>query len=183
MTLPQVGAALNDKLTRSAYSRSSFHVSRVALPRATNHRTDKVKNLAGAKFTLEGDSGLRLSFTIMLHSATGRVWIFSALLASVFVSASRCKKSYTPKLFGLGTNATIDGLRKYSSRPITLDASSPVLTLDYGNVVGGWPFVEVDKPESAVQIELKYSEPFVGLALPQGDGPWYALHPAQCHLS
>lgn len=92
-----------------------------------------------------------------------------ALLASRLASA---QDAYTPNLYRLGSDVTIYGLQEYQGNPITLDNSSPVLTLDYGTVVGGFPYIEVDSPDSAVQIELKYSEPFVGLALPQGDGPW-----------
>ena len=80
---------------------------------------------------------------------------------------------YIPKLYHVGQNASLDGLSKYTGRDVTLDSSSPVLTLDYGSEVGGFPWVEVESPDGPVQIELKYSEPFDGLGMPYGDGPWY----------
>lgn len=56
---------------------------------------------------------------------------------------------------------------------MTLDSSTPVLTLDYGAEVAGFPFFEVTSVGgSTAQIELKYSEQFQGLNLDYGDGPW-----------
>ncbi|TKA79701.1 hypothetical protein B0A49_01457 [Cryomyces minteri] len=61
----------------------------------------------------------------------------------------------------------------YSGGSLTLDTSTPVLTLDYGADVAGFPFVEVALlTGSAAQIELKYSEPFDGLGMTFSDGPW-----------
>ena len=73
-------------------------------------------------------------------------------LATTFVCAQ-----YLPKKYHLGLNVTIDGLTNYSGEDITLDASSPVLTLDYGFEIGGFPFFEVDDLGSQSQVELKYS--------------------------
>ena len=88
--------------------------------------------------------------------------------------AARDQTSYTPVSFAVGAAPIIDDLQTYSNNKVTLNASSPVLTLDYGAEVAGFPYFEVTSVgESAAQIELKYSEPFAGLSLATGDGPWY----------
>lgn len=80
--------------------------------------------------------------------------------------------SYTPVSFGLGTAPIIDGLQPYSNE-FTLTSASPVLTLDYGADVAGFPYFDVTSfAEAGTQIELKYSEQFQGLNLAYGDGPW-----------
>ncbi|TVY30323.1 hypothetical protein LHYA1_G001541 [Lachnellula hyalina] len=86
---------------------------------------------------------------------------------------SRSQTSYTPVAFGLGTAPVIDSLQPYSGTSVTLDSSTPVLTLDYAADVAGFPYFEVTSlTGSATQIELKYSEQFNGLNLDSGDGPW-----------
>lgn len=67
----------------------------------------------------------------------------------------------------------MDNLGRYHpGSPVTLDASKPLLTLDYGAEIGGFPFVEVEhEAGSAAQLELKYTEAFLGLQRPRGDGP------------
>lgn len=83
--------------------------------------------------------------------------------------------SYTPVDFGVGTTPIINGLQPFSSSKVTLSPSAPVLTLDYGAEVAGFPYFEVTSLGGpAAQIELKYSEQFAGLNLSTGDGPWYA---------
>lgn len=85
----------------------------------------------------------------------------------------RDEASYTPVAFAVGTTPIIDGLQSYSTNAMTLDSSTPVLTLDYGAEVAGFPFFEVTSVGgSTAQIELKYSEQFQGLNLDYGDGPW-----------
>lgn len=56
---------------------------------------------------------------------------------------------------------------------LKLDAASPVLTLDYGAEVAGFPYFGVQSISGAkdAQVELKYSEPYHGLSLPYSDGP------------
>jgi hypothetical protein len=90
--------------------------------------------------------------------------------------AARSQTTYTPVAFGVGTAPIIDGLQTYhSGQQVTLKTSAPVLTLDYGADVAGFPYVEVTSfAGSAVQIELKYSEQFQGLNSATGDGPWYS---------
>ncbi|QKX57645.1 uncharacterized protein TRUGW13939_04763 [Talaromyces rugulosus] len=82
--------------------------------------------------------------------------------------------SYTPVDFGVGTTPIINGLQPFSSSSnVTLNPSAPVLTLDYGAEIAGFPYFEVTSlGGSSAQIEIKYSEPFAGLNLSTGDGPW-----------
>lgn len=107
----------------------------------------------------------------------------SSLLHSIIALAlglssveARSQTTYTPVAFGVGTAPIIDGLQTYhSSKKVTLKSSAPVLTLDYGAVVAGFPYFEVTSfVGDAVQIELKYSEQFPGLNSATGDGPWYS---------
>lgn len=61
-----------------------------------------------------------------------------------------------------------------SASPYILNTSSPVLSLDYGTEVAGSPYVEISALDGEyAQIEMKYTEPYEGLSLPYGDGPWY----------
>lgn len=86
---------------------------------------------------------------------------------------TRGQTLYTPVAFGVETSPIIDGLQAYSSNTVTLNSSAPILTLDYGTEVAGFPYFEVTSiAGSAAQIELKYSEQFEGLNLDTGDGPW-----------
>ncbi|KAF8861335.1 Six-hairpin glycosidase [Acephala macrosclerotiorum] len=86
---------------------------------------------------------------------------------------ARSQTSYTPVAFAVGTAPIIDGLQPLSAKAVTLDSSAPVLTLDYGADVAGFPYFEVTSLAGpAAQIELKYSEQFEGLNLNTGDGPW-----------
>lgn len=86
---------------------------------------------------------------------------------------ARAQQSYSPVAYYLGTGPSIDGLQPYSRGDLTLDATSPVLTLDYGTEVGGFPFVQSSSIAGPTQIELKYSEPYDGLSAEFGDGPLY----------
>lgn len=89
---------------------------------------------------------------------------------------ARSQTLYTPVAFGIGTAPIISGLHSYSGQKVTLASSAPILTLDYGADVAGFPYFEVfSHVGSAVQIELKYSEQFQGLNSATGDGPWYLL--------
>ena len=84
------------------------------------------------------------------------------------------QQSYAPVACYLGSGPNIDGLTPYTGGDLTLNSSSPVLTLDYGIEVGGFPFVQTSSIAGiSAQIELKYSEPFDGLNAQFGDGPWY----------
>lgn len=59
-----------------------------------------------------------------------------------------------------------------SGAPFTLNASAPIATLDYGQERAGYPFFSVAALSQPVQIEVKYSEPYSGLAEPWSDGPY-----------
>lgn len=113
--------------------------------------------------------------------------VFSSLADAVSRTQlnPRSQTSYTPTSYGVGTAPVIDGLQSYAANSITLDSSFPVLTLDYGAEVAGFPYFEVTSlTGSDLQIELKYSEQFGGLKLSAGDGPLYFLHfPVDCIFS
>ena len=86
---------------------------------------------------------------------------------------TREASSYTPVAYFIGIAPTINGLLPYSATPLKLDASNPVLTLDYGSEVAGFPFIEVTSvTESGTQLLSKYSEPYNGLNLEYSDGPF-----------
>lgn len=91
-------------------------------------------------------------------------------------SDSHTTGSYQPIAYHIGKESPSKptAFRSYKHRStFTLDTNSPVLTLDYGAEVAGFPFVEISSLSAqGAQIELKYSEPYDGLALPYGDGPW-----------
>ncbi|KAH7317833.1 glycoside hydrolase family 78 protein [Rhexocercosporidium sp. MPI-PUGE-AT-0058] len=53
-----------------------------------------------------------------------------------------------------------------------LTPSQPFATLDYGSEAAGYPYFTVSEITGAVQFEVKYSEPFSGLAQPLSDGPY-----------
>ena len=58
------------------------------------------------------------------------------------------------------------------------------MTLDYGTDRSGFPIFSVESLSGDTQIEVKYSEEFPALALPQSDGPWpFTVGLANvCHL-
>jgi hypothetical protein len=84
---------------------------------------------------------------------------------------------YKPVSYHIGTESPskpADFQQCQSASPYTLKASRPVLSLDYGSEVAGFPYVDISSFDGEyAQIELKYSEPYDGLSLPYGDGPWY----------
>lgn len=82
--------------------------------------------------------------------------------------------SYRPIYYSLGldTPEDTDSFKPYGAESgLTLTTSSPVLTLDYGAEVAGFPYVVVQTTRGPTQVELKYSEPYDGLQLPYSDGP------------
>ncbi|OBT78844.1 hypothetical protein VF21_02515 [Pseudogymnoascus sp. 05NY08] len=99
-------------------------------------------------------------------------WLWAVNLADA-ADINAPGRSYTPVAYSIGTEPVIDGLVKYAGEPLKLDAANPVVTLDYGANVAGFPFVEVSSVSaSGAQIELKYSEPFGGLKEPWSNGPF-----------
>jgi hypothetical protein len=77
-----------------------------------------------------------------------------------------------PMAYHLGQNLTIDATTPYQKKGIELSPSEPFLTLDYGTDRSGFPIFCVESLSDATQIEVKYSEEFPALALPQSDGPY-----------
>ncbi|KAJ5343066.1 hypothetical protein MYU51_016253 [Penicillium brevicompactum] len=59
-----------------------------------------------------------------------------------------------------------------SNSCFTLSQSQSILTVDYGNEIGGFPLFQVHPLSGPVQIEAKYTEAKNGLESPSGDGPW-----------
>lgn len=96
-----------------------------------------------------------------------------AVTVGILSTLATVSANYVPKFYNIGANVTNAGLQPYTKSLITLDVNSPIVTLDYGHEIAGWPYVEVEALAEPVQIELKYSEPFDGLKEAQGDGPWY----------
>ncbi|KAI0155310.1 Six-hairpin glycosidase [Xylariaceae sp. FL1272] len=95
-----------------------------------------------------------------------------SLAAIALALTSVVGADYVPVLYAVGGNATEEGLTAYTGQSITLDSTSPVLTLDYSAEVLGFPYIEVEAPGSEVQVALKFSEPYGGLSMPYGDGPY-----------
>lgn len=108
--------------------------------------------------------------------------VVTAILLCAKVSIARYhgereSTGYTPVAYHLGQQSPAEptGFQHCNVHPsYTLDSSTPVLSLDYGTEVAGFPYVEISSLDGEyAQIELKYSEPYEGLGLPYGDGPWY----------
>jgi hypothetical protein len=118
----------------------------------------------------------------------------NSILTLIFILALRCQEvvlavrdgdirttnSYFPVAYHIGQKSPSNpvGFQSCgSTSSFVLNASSPVLSLDYGAEVAGFPYVEISSLEGEyAQIELKYSEPYEGLGLPYCDGPWYDSH-------
>jgi hypothetical protein len=58
------------------------------------------------------------------------------------------------------------------AQKIRLTQESPVLTLDFGEEVGGFAYIDVEQLDGPSQVEFKFAESFPGLASPIGDGAW-----------
>jgi hypothetical protein len=64
----------------------------------------------------------------------------------------------------------IEGLHHDTS--ISLNFVNEVTTLDFGYEVGGFLHLEVSYVSSPVQVEVEYSELFIGLGFDFSDGPY-----------
>lgn len=60
----------------------------------------------------------------------------------------------------------------WTNASLALSPSNPLVTLDYGTEVAGFPFFDVSALSGLVQIEVLYTEEFSGLTQPYSDGPW-----------
>src|SRR6187402_1209936 len=91
----------------------------------------------------------------LLTSSLFRIVVFGTGLPSVVnalpkpIVNSRSQSSYTPVAFAVGTTPIIEGLQTYRSNTIALDSSTPVLTLDYGAEVAGFPYFEITSIEGS----------------------------------
>ncbi|PYI08416.1 Six-hairpin glycosidase [Aspergillus sclerotiicarbonarius CBS 121057] len=95
----------------------------------------------------------------------------SARQLAIFTCSSVLDTIVLPTRYKVNASFT-NYTRHVNASCFTLDQNSPLVTLDYGTEVGGFPFFDVDSLSSAVQIEAKYTEPEAGLDAPFGDGPW-----------
>jgi hypothetical protein len=80
--------------------------------------------------------------------------------------------SVTPKSFSQRPTLSSTGLEPWTQTNLTLSPSNPLVTLDYGTEVAGFPFFDVSALSGPVQIECKFTEEFSGLLKPYSDGPW-----------
>ncbi|KAF7194284.1 hypothetical protein HII31_04317 [Pseudocercospora fuligena] len=77
-----------------------------------------------------------------------------------------------PTSYSLGDAYSLDTSLQYDQKPITLNTSFPILTIDYGLEVAGFPFFDVEEISEPTQIEVKYAEDFTAFNNPYSDGPW-----------
>jgi hypothetical protein len=100
--------------------------------------------------------------------------VFPALaFASISQAAVLCDspESFLPVSYALSTAPVETGFATHSTqRKYSLSKHAPVLTLDYGVDVAGFPYIDI--VSGTGQIELKYTEDFDGLNQLYGDGPW-----------
>lgn len=78
--------------------------------------------------------------------------------------------SYLPVAFASSSAPVEDSLQAYTNESLILSTASPVLTLDYGAEVAGFPYFQVSSGSG--QVEVKYAEDFDSLGEPYSDGPW-----------
>lgn len=76
------------------------------------------------------------------------------------------------KYFPSGYSSPAGSLSYDNSTSISLSSTDPLIILDYGTEVAGFPFFITTDSNSAAQIEVKYSEELSGLWNSNADGPW-----------
>ncbi|KAI4906359.1 hypothetical protein J4E90_010578 [Alternaria incomplexa] len=64
------------------------------------------------------------------------------------------------------------GLKPWTNETLILSPANPLVTLDYGTEVAGFPFFHISAISGTVEIEVKYSEEYRGIEEPFSDGPW-----------
>ena len=115
--------------------------------------------------------------TNSLKTILASVVLASGLTTAKQTLSSHATASYTPVAYHIGNQSPAKPEQFQhcqSAETFTLNASLPTLSLDYGAEVAGFPYVDISSNTAGyAQIELKYSEPYEGLSLPYGDGPWY----------
>ncbi|KAF7538807.1 hypothetical protein G7054_g2634 [Neopestalotiopsis clavispora] len=103
------------------------------------------------------------------------IWVLPVgLLHAVTATAASVPKVHSTNVFiprgvSVGTDLVVD---TDNATAFTLDTENPLATLDYGTERAGYPYFTVSEVTEPVQIEVKYSESFVGLAHPWADGPY-----------
>lgn len=82
--------------------------------------------------------------------------------------------NFLPQRYQLGTQPSITTKPLQTGQSVILDFDkNPVITLDYGHEVAGFPYFQVSDVKGPVQIEVKYTEQFDGLNHVWADGPFY----------
>jgi hypothetical protein len=82
---------------------------------------------------------------------------------------TRANNIVHPEQYSIGSQTSN---HNSSNTCFTLSETHPVVILDYGNEVGGYPLFHAQSMSGPVQIEAKYTEARNGLESPSGDGPW-----------
>jgi hypothetical protein len=77
-----------------------------------------------------------------------------------------------PNKYSLDEEIKVANLAYDNATAITLSPAHPVITLDYGTEVAGFPFFIIAGNGTSAQIEVKYSESFISLPGENADGPW-----------
>jgi hypothetical protein len=81
--------------------------------------------------------------------------------------------SISPRRYHIGTvHARSELLNWTDSTIVNLTLATPVLTLDFGHEVAGFPYIITQSQSTTAQIEFKYAESFASLESPYSDGPW-----------
>ncbi|KAJ5097361.1 glycoside hydrolase family 78 protein [Penicillium angulare] len=96
------------------------------------------------------------------------------LVSSLLTVCNASKSNFSPQRYHVGTNPSISTEALRRGQSITLSPEeSPLLTLDYGSEVAGFPYFQVSQVDGPVQLEVKYTEQFDGLNHVWADGPYY----------
>lgn len=89
--------------------------------------------------------------------------------------ANRCSASdyghVSPEKFAIGSAAQSHDLHIWTTETIKLSPNSPILTLDYGIEVAGFPFLDVRSLSGPAQLEVKYAEQYPAILENMADGP------------
>jgi hypothetical protein len=96
-----------------------------------------------------------------------------AKILTISATRRRCNTTGTPRFVPVGIAlGTEPQLETSTFASFTLDPTNPLATIDYGAERAGYPYFVVSSLSEPAQVEVKYSEPFTGLASPLSDGPY-----------
>ncbi|OOQ84388.1 glycoside [Penicillium brasilianum] len=96
------------------------------------------------------------------------------LVGTLVAVANASIDNFLPLRYQLGTQPSITTKPLQTGQSVTLDFdNNPVVTLDYGHEVAGFPYFQISDVNNPVQIEVKYTEQFDGLNHVWADGPYY----------